>query len=140
MEIRTVELDISKSKPGRTLTQFDLAEMEKILGAMPLYPYLVRMEKGGPPAGNHYHKLKKELLVCVEGRLKVVVEDIITKELQEIILNADQTVPSSSSQGVVIPANLAHVVENIGDATAGLLVFATSKARPPEDSFEYNII
>ncbi len=137
MIVTSVPLNISAHKPGRTLTQLDLNALACLIGEPLLYPYLVRLQPQSEPAGNHYHKQKKEIFICVEGSLQIFFEDITTREHEEICLSADDVRPTTSEIALIVPVGVAHAVKNIGTRSATLLVLATQKAREPEDDFTY---
>jgi len=69
--------------------------------------------------------------------LKVTLEDIVTKERIAYALSADSNLPAPATDGIVVMPQIAHVVENTGNSTATLLVFATHSAREKDDDFEY---
>lgn len=133
MNIQTVAYVRDSSKSNRTLVQWDLQLMAEQLGELPQYPYLVTLQPG-VVAGNHYHTIKRELIVCIRGTVAVVLEDIGTKEQEKIELNGDEC------SGVVVPDQMAHCVVNSGHVEAEILVFATRKAREQGDDFEYLIL
>ncbi|RJQ37073.1 hypothetical protein C4559_04030 [Candidatus Microgenomates bacterium] len=78
----------------------EVGEGEKTLGQI----YFVTFDKKGSVRGNHYHKTKKEWFVAVEGKLKVILEDISTKEKVEFILKGS----SDIYERVYIEENIAH--------------------------------
>lgn len=140
MEIQTIPLTISGSKPGRTLTQFDLPALSVFSGELLLYPYVVCLLPESAAAGNHYHRRKREVFVCLEGEMKITFVNPETDERAEIILRADAATASPDPRAVVVPIAIAHAVENIGTGIATLLVFASHKARDPDDDFHFSVV
>ncbi len=140
MEIQTIPLAISGSKPGRTLTQFDLQELAELVGEPLLFPYVVRMLPGSGPAGNHYHLRKCEVFVCLEGEMRITFADPETSNRGEIILRADAATASPDPRAVIVPIAIAHAVENIGTGIGMLLVLASHKARDPDDDFHFSVV
>ena len=68
----------------------------------------------------HYHKIKEEWLASVAGKIKVVLEDIETKEQRGIILDEG----SIDYTLLYIPPKIAHVVKNVGRKNASVVVFS----------------
>lgn len=132
MDIKRIDFARDSSKPNRALVQWDIQSMAEHLGEPPLFPYLVTLQPGAV-AGNHYHTIKRELIVCIRGFVGVVLEDMSTKEQERIELNGDEC------SSVVIPDQTAHCVVNSGHVEAEILVFATRKAREQGDDFEYPV-
>lgn len=132
MDIQRINFVRDSSKTNRTLVQWDIGEMGKCLGEAPLFPYLVTLLPGAV-AGNHYHRIKRELIVCIRGAVAVVLEDVGSKERARVELNGDEC------SGVVVPILTAHSVLNQEQDEAEILVFATRKAREQGDDFEYLI-
>ncbi|MDP2630954.1 MAG: WxcM-like domain-containing protein [Candidatus Uhrbacteria bacterium] len=132
MDIKQINFIRDSSKPNRTLVQWDLQQMAEYLGEPPLFPYLVILQPGAS-GGNHYHHIKRELIVCIRGNVDVVFEDMQSKERECVSLNGNE------SSGVVVPAQIAHLVTKTGNDEAEILVFATRKAREQGDDFKYQI-
>lgn len=132
MDIQRINFARDSSKSNRKLVQWDIGEMGKCLGEAPLFPYLVALLPGAV-AGNHYHHVKRELIVCIRGNVMVILEDVVTKEQTRVELNCDEC------SGVIVPVQMAHCVSNHGQEEAEILVFATRKAREQGDDFEYTI-
>lgn len=127
MNIRKIHLDIRKEKPGRYLTAFDLAVVAQILGAPVAWCYVNTMEPA-VVSGNHWHRHKSELFVCVRGVVGVYLANPETGERSETELFAGDMM-----SGLVVPAGIAHAVKNRGDSFADLLVFATGEPRGDDD-------
>lgn len=82
----------------------------------------------------HYHKVKEEWLALTSGKIKLVLEDIQTKEKEFFILDEDSKVYDI----LYIPPNIGHVVKNIGDNNASLVVFSRT-AEIPGDTISYEM-
>lgn len=82
----------------------------------------------------HYHKIKEEWLAIVAGKLKVVLEDVETKEKKEIILDED----SVEYTLLYIPPMVAHVVKNISRKNASVVVFS-KEGEIPGDTIDYKM-
>ncbi len=52
--------------------------------------YFVTFSKKGVVRGNHYHKKWHEWFGIVEGKVKVVIEDVRTKKRKQITLSAEK--------------------------------------------------
>ena len=87
------------------LKQEELSRGDKRLGQI----YFVTFDTALSIRGNHYHTNKKEWFVAVKGKLKVVLEDIKTKERVEFILDGD----TDEYERIFIGANVAHAFRNI---------------------------
>jgi len=66
--------------------------------------YFVTFEKKHAVRGNHFHKHKDEWFVAVSGKLKVIFEDIKTKERKEFVLHGD----TDEYVRVFVGRNVAH--------------------------------
>ena len=85
------------------------------------YAYFVRFLEKDNCAGNHYHKIKKELLVPLVGEFEIRLEDIKTKKQEKI------GVSSKDYSAFYIPPKVSHAI--ISKEKGGLfLVIATSSA------------
>jgi dTDP-4-dehydrorhamnose 3,5-epimerase len=52
--------------------------------------YFVTFNKRGAVRGNHYHKKWYEWFGIVEGKVKVIIEDVRTKKRKQITLSAEK--------------------------------------------------
>lgn len=137
MNVSVIAYDVDRSKLGRSLLQFNESAAEGYieyeLGSPPSYPYCVKIEPGAV-AGNHWHKVKREAFVVLHGRLRLTLVDPNNPDDRDsMVLKDDGTV-------VVLRAQIAHAVENIGRDTAVLWVFATRPAREPDDDFHFEVV
>ncbi len=98
-----------------------------------LHSYLVSFEPGTKRA-MHYHKKKKEWLTIGAGNVKLVLEDIQTKEKESVLLDEDD-----EKQNIVyIPPKVAHVLKNIGEKKACVIAFSKTPEHP-EDTKGYEM-
>ena len=80
----------------------------------------------------HYHNKKEEWMALTSGMLKIVLEDIETKERQVKILDED----SDDYSMLYILAEVAHVIKNVGVKNSSVVVFSTT-SQIPGDTIEY---
>jgi dTDP-4-dehydrorhamnose 3,5-epimerase-like enzyme len=87
--------------------------------------------------GNHYHKKKFEWFTIFNGRIKVILEDIKTKERKEFILDSSQEYLSR----IFLNSGIAHVFKNISESTVVLVAY-TNKIYDPKkpDTYDYKVI
>lgn len=89
------------------LKKEELEKDDRTLGQI----YLVTFEKKKAVRGNHFHKTKKEWFVAVKGKLKVILENVKTKERVEFILDGD----SDDYERVYVDKNIAHAFKSLSD-------------------------
>lgn len=133
MEVEKLNFEVRCNKPGRIITQFDQVKVNQMLGQGADHSYAVVIEPGAF-AGNHYHLVKREIFCVISGALKLTfvdpnnAGDVVTFTLE------------NDGRAVVVPAGIAHVVQNLSNTPAVLYVFATQPARSFGDDFEYKIV
>jgi len=121
----------NQQKPGRELiVNFD-SRLPVVKNFKINYSYLVKFQKIGSVAGNHYHLKKQELFVPVVGKFAITLQDI--KLVQQETIEID----SGKSQVFYVKPKTAHRVR-AKTRDAILLVLATS-ANTVKDEFEYQI-
>lgn len=76
------------------------------------------VSKAGAIRGNHYHTRKTEWFCVMQGEAKLTLEDNKSGEIKELILSGDEP------QTVSIPANVTHVVQNIGSGDMYMLAIS----------------
>lgn len=98
--------------------------------------YFVTFAQKGTVRGNHYHKTKKEWFVAVKGTLKVVLEDVITKERTEFILKGD----NKKYQKVFIGSKIAHTFVSLTKVAE--MINYSNKMYDPEspDTHKYELV
>lgn len=77
--------------------------------------FFVSTSKPGVIRGNHYHLRKSEWFCVIEGKCKLVVEDVKTKERKEIIIEGENNFIIK-----MVPGK-AHSFTNIGKGQMILL-------------------
>ena len=96
--------------------------------------YFVTFNKRGAVRGNHYHKHWREWFGIVEGKVKVIIEDVRTKKRKQIVLSADKDKYKRIETGPYI----AHVIVSLTDR-ATLLSYADTEWSN-KDIYDYKII
>lgn len=84
--------------------------------------YFVTFDKEGIVRGNHYHKKWREWFGIVSGKLKVVLKDVKTNEIVELIIDSDSKVYSRLEIG----PGIIHSFKSIS-SYAALLNYADSE-------------
>jgi dTDP-4-dehydrorhamnose 3,5-epimerase-like enzyme len=84
----------------------------------------------------HYHRTKEEWLALTSGKIKLILEDIQTKEKEFLILDEY----SKDYNLIYIPPNIAHVVKNFGDKNASVVIFSkTAEIQGDTISYEMEV-
>lgn len=91
--------------------------------------YFITFEKKGVTRGNHYHKKWREWFGIVNGKLKVILKNIITGEEIKFILDGS----SKKYVRLEIGPNIIHTFTSITDK-ASLLNYTDSEWSP-NDTF-----
>ncbi len=74
--------------------------------------------KPGAIRGNHHHVHKTENILVIGGTCRLVAVDNKTEMKEE------KTIEKNSKVLLVIPPNVTHAIENIGDEVAYLLCYS----------------
>lgn len=112
------------------LKESELENAKKKFGQI----YFVTFKKKGIVRGNHYHKKWTEWFGVVEGRVRVILEDVKTKERKIFIIDSKQ-------DGYVrlnIGHHIAHSFKSLSDYAA-LLNYADSEWSQ-KDTLNYKLI
>ena len=118
-------------KPGRSLLVTWDARLPLVKGFNNKYSYLVIFDGKNNLAGNHYHEHKQELFNPVGGDFVVLLEDIETKEREELEISAkDYPV-------VYIPTRIAHTV--VANSNIAVLLVTASYPGIEDDEFPYKL-
>ncbi len=97
--------------------------------------FYITTARPGIVRANHYHKRKTEWFCIVKGKGKLVLKDLKTNEIQEIIIGEGNMVT------VKIPPNVAHGAENIGKGTMYLLAYVDEPFFAEDsDTYQYEVI
>ena len=73
----------------------------------------------GDVRGNHYHTQKTEIFCVIKGKLKVLVQQINSDNVDEYILDSEQ----DNIDRIMVLPNYAHAFINIGEEQAILLAW-----------------
>lgn len=133
MDYKIEKFDKYVDKRGQLvvfLRNSNLKPTEKEFGQI----YFVTFGKKGTVRGNHYHKKWHEWFGIVAGKVKIVLEDIKTKERVEIVLTAKK----KEYQRVYIGPHIAHAIKSMTNYAA-LLNYADSEWYA-EDSYNYKVL
>jgi hypothetical protein len=96
------------------------------------YAYLSKFLEQDNASGNHYHNIKEEILIPLEGEYEFHLEDIDTHE-KEVITLTDEDL-----KAIYIKTKISHKVVS-KDKTGVLLVLASSPSSL-DDEIEFNIV
>lgn len=96
--------------------------------------YFVTFNKKGVVRGNHYHKKWHEWFGIVEGKVKVIIEDVRTKKSSQITLSAEKDRYMRIETGPYI----AHAIISL-TKYASLLSYADTEWND-KDTHHYKII
>ena len=130
-KIFTRQVRESPEKPERYIT--DVWDIRKPLlkGFENNYSYIVTFREKGNIAGNHYHEKKQELIYPIMGTFTVVLENIESKEREEMSLE------TTKHQIIYFPTRIAHVIR-AETKNAVFLVVTTSAEE--EDAIYYKVL
>jgi hypothetical protein len=106
-------------KPGRSLSVTWDVRFPIIPGFSCAYSYIMRFDHAGAVAGNHFHKIKREIFYPVAGSFLVGLLDISTKVREEVLITA------AEPRFLFVRAPVAHAVAAQDDCSC-LLVIADS--------------
>lgn len=83
--------------------------------------------------GGHYHLKANEWFTLLSGKAKLVLEDIETKEMEEILLDSDKP------ETIFISPGVAHEFFNIGESDFLLLAYTDQKYDPKDTITHHSI-
>lgn len=132
MDYKIIDSTKYKDKRGSLIIYLKSSELirsHKKFGQI----YYVTFNKKGIIRGNHYHKNLREWLGIVQGRVLVLLEDVITKKRVEILLNSRL----NNYQRLEIGPNIAHAIESLSPKS--VLLNYCDKEWSPKDSHQYKI-
>ena len=96
--------------------------------------YFVTFNKPSVIRGNHYHKKWREWFGVVTGKVEVILKDINTGEIVNLIIDSE----SDKYTRLEIGPNIAHAFRNLSDE-ASLLNY-TDTEWSPDDTFSEELI
>lgn len=119
-------------KPGRALAAVWDIRVPLLPQFINNYSYTVTFKYAGNIAGNHYHKIKQELLYPISGNMTVGFEDINSKIKEEIKLETDK------HQVLYIPTNIAHAIRS--DSETAIFLVLASRPGVESDEIPYKVL
>lgn len=124
------ELDFFEDERGWLLKLLKQEHM----GGSQLGEIYVTSTRPGIVRAEHYHKNTTEWFCVIKGKAKLVLKDIESEEIKEIIMGDGRLVT------VKIPYGIAHAVRNIGDESMYLVAVADRPYNPQDpDTFPFDI-
>lgn len=72
----------------------------------------------GQVKGNHYHRRTREWFCLVQGRARLVTQEMETGKIREFAMSADEPVT------IEVPPHVAHAIQCVGDEMAIVLAYA----------------
>jgi len=113
------------------LRKSNLSEKHKTFGQI----YFVSFNKKSAVRGNHYHKKWHEHFGVITGRVRVVLENIKTKERMELVLSARKNQYTRLS----IEPYIAHAIQSLTNS-ASLLSYTNSEWKDGSDTYPHKLI
>lgn len=96
------------------------------------YSYLSKFLEKNNVSGNHYHNIKEEILIPLQGKYEFHLEDVETHK-REVITIADDDL-----KAIYIKTKISHKV--ISKDKTGVLIVLASSPSSLDDEIEFNII
>lgn len=96
--------------------------------------YFVTFNEKGVTRGNHYHNKPSESFTLIFGRVKVILEDIQTKERIDFILDSQE----KPFKRLSIGPEIAHTFISLADYA--ILLNYADKVYDPKDEDKYSYI
>ena len=93
------------------------------------YTYLSKFLEKDNASGNHYHRIKEEILIPLQGTFEIYLEDTKSREREMISLSGDD------NKGVYIRTGVSHKV--VSREETGILLVLASSHSTLEDEIEY---
>jgi quercetin dioxygenase-like cupin family protein len=121
-KIFTMQVRENPEKPGRSIMDVWDIRRPLLKGFENNYSYIVTLREKGNIAGNHYHEKKQELIYPIMGTFTVALENIESKEREEILLE------TAKHQVVYFPTRIAHVIRAETEKAIFLVVTTSTEA------------
>ena len=135
MNLEITELEKIKSKHGylvEFLKEDELEEDQKKFAQI----YVATILPGGV-RGNHFHTKKLEWFTILNGKVRVLLEDVRTKKRKDLILDSSE----AFLKRILIKNETAHVFKNISDSTVVLVVYSNKIYDPKNpDTYDYKML
>jgi hypothetical protein len=93
------------------------------------FAYLSRILEKNNVSGNHYHKLKEEIIIPLNGSFEIHLEEVETKEKEIVLVNSEE------NKAIYIGTGISHKV--VSKDEAGLLLVLASTPSTIEDEIDY---
>jgi len=98
--------------------------------------YFVTFSHPGVVRGNHYHSHKEEFFGLAMGKVRIVLEDIRTRERKTFILDANK----KQFTRLQIGPNIAHAIESLSNNVVLIDYFSSPYDPNNPDSYPYILI
>ena len=131
-KIFTMEVREHPEKPGRSITDVWNIRKPLLKGFENNYSYIVTLREKGNIAGNHYHEKKQELVYPIMGTFTVALENIESKEREEISFE------TAKHQVVYFPTRIAHVIR--AETKNAVFLVITTSTETEEDMIHYKVL
>lgn len=95
------------------------------------YAYISKFLEQNNASGNHYHKIKQEILIPLEGSYEFHLEDINSKENEVIRLKDDDL------KAIYIKTGISHKV--VSKEKTGVVLVLASSPSSLADEIEYDV-
>ena len=95
------------------------------------YSYLSKFLKKDNVSGNHYHKVKQEIIIPIQGKFEVYLMDINTHEKELFIFDGDE------NKAIYINTFISHKIISL--KKTGILLVLASNPSSVKDEIEYKI-
>jgi dTDP-4-dehydrorhamnose 3,5-epimerase-like enzyme len=97
--------------------------------------YLATLKPGGL-RGNHFHRDKSEWLCIVQGKARIALEHVETKERKELELDAG----AEKIVRVKIPPNVAHAIKNVSQVPLVIVAYTDRLYNPKTVHQEHYLV
>jgi dTDP-4-dehydrorhamnose 3,5-epimerase-like enzyme len=124
-------LNPRKNKPGRELVVDYDERFPLIDGFKNRYSYIVKIYEKGISAGNHYHHRKAEIMLPLEGKFEIFMEDIHSKEKD------DFEIDSKDNIAFYVPTEVSHAIKLVSDF--GIFLVVASNPEEEDDNIDYPV-
>lgn len=98
--------------------------------------YYLDFSHKGVVRGNHYHRHSAEVFCLIQGRVRVMLEDVITKERRTL----DLSVNEGKYSRLKIGPNIAHSLQSISDYAMMICFSSTEFNEQDEDKHNYPLL
>ncbi|MEI7579798.1 MAG: WxcM-like domain-containing protein [bacterium] len=95
------------------------------------YAYISKFLELNNISGNHYHLIKQEILIPLNGKYEITLEQVETKVQETILMNSD------NNQAIYIPVKISHKVKSL--ESSGVMLVLASNPSSEQDEIEYNL-